>query len=117
VCCSWRVLPTSSSLHVLGEEGRQLIERDDVHAVVEVDVPRVRDDEQLLRLGGEPVGVLAELDGMGLLARDEQERAGRNRLDVVERIEVHELDVAGERRMRGQLRRAALRRELAAWRA
>src|SRR4051794_33115509 len=110
-------LSIPSSLQVVSEERRQLIERDDVHAVVEVDVPRVRDDEQLFRLGGELVGVLAELDGMGLLARDEEQRAGRNRLDVVERIEVHELDVAGQGRMRGQLGRAAFGRELAARRA
>src|SRR3954447_24592209 len=109
--------PPPLSLQVLSEEGRQLIERDKVHAVVEVDVPGVRDDEQFLRLGGELVGVFAELDGMGLLARDEEQRAGRNRLDVVERIEVHELDVAGQGRMRREFGRAALRSELAARRA
>src|SRR4051794_21545231 len=45
--------PPPLSLQVLSEEGRQLIERDEVHAVVEVDVPGVRDDEKFLRLGGE----------------------------------------------------------------
>ena len=85
------------------EKRRQLVERDELHAVIEVDVAGVRDDDQFLRLAGELVGVFAELEGMGLIAGDEEQRAGRNRLDVVERIEVHELDVAGQGRMRGQL--------------
>src|SRR5688572_14792440 len=48
---------------------------------------------------------------MSRVTRDEQHRARRNRLDVRERIEVHELDRTAQRRMRRELRRAALRRE------
>src|SRR3954466_5617741 len=103
---SFMTIPPYSLLQIDGEELRQSVEGDEVHAVVKVDVPRVRDDEQLLRLGGELVGVLAELDGMCLLARDEHQRTRRNRLDVVERIEIHEFDIARQRRMRGQLGRA-----------
>ena len=46
---------------MLTKEGRELVERDQVHAVVEIDMSRVRNDEQFLRLGGELVSVLAEL--------------------------------------------------------
>ena len=90
---------------ILGEEGRELVERNQVHPVVEVDVARAGNDEQFLRLAGELVGLLAELSGMRVVARDEQHRTRRDRLDVVERVEVHELHVAAERRMRRQLRR------------
>ena len=72
---------------------------------------------QFLRLGRAPVGVLAELARVRLVARDEQHRTRRDRLDVIERVEVHELDVAGQRRVRRQLRRSALGRELAPRRA
>ena len=58
-----------------------------------------------------PVRVFAELDGVRLFARDEQHGARGNRLDVRERVEVHELDVAGERRVRGELRGGAFRSE------
>ena len=48
------------------EERRELVERDQVDPVVQVDVARARNDDQLLRLGGAPVGVLAELAGVRL---------------------------------------------------
>src|SRR5205809_7940890 len=44
--------------------------------------------------------------------RDDKHRTRRNRLNIGERIEVHELDVAAQGRMRSEFRRAAFRREL-----
>ena len=69
---------------------------------------------KLLRLGGALVGVFAELPGMSFLPGDEKQGAGRNRLNIGKRIEIHELHVAGKRRMRGKLRRLSLRSKLAA---
>ncbi|MNU07865.1 hypothetical protein D3C72_2536530 [compost metagenome] len=62
---------------------------------------RTGDDVQLLRLGSALEGVFAELLGMRLVTRDEEQGARRNRLDVIERVEVHELDVAGQRGVGG----------------
>lgn len=45
---------------VLGEEGGQLVPRDEVNAVVEIDVAGTRDDVELLGLRSPAEGVLAE---------------------------------------------------------
>src|SRR3954454_4594498 len=52
------------SLQTVPEEGRELVEGDQGHAVVEVDVARALNQEQFLRLGGPLVRVLAELLGV-----------------------------------------------------
>jgi hypothetical protein len=88
---------------MLAEEAVQLIELDQVHAVVQVDVCGAGHDVEVLRFGP-LVGILAELAGVGLVACDEQHRAWRDRLDVTERVEVRELDVAGQGRVRGEFR-------------
>jgi hypothetical protein len=54
---------------------------------------------------------------MRFLARNEQQRSRRDRLNVIERVEVHEFDVARKCRMRGELGRSAFRSEFTAWRA
>src|SRR4051794_38135126 len=90
----------SSLLQVVTEEGRDLVEGDQVHPVVEIDMARTRNQQQFLGLGGTLVRVLAELPGMRLVARDEQHRARGDRLNVIERVEVHELHVAREGRVR-----------------
>src|SRR5215207_335605 len=102
---------------MLTEEALQLVERDQVHTIIQIYVPSVRHDVELLRLGGELVGILAELAGMSLVTRNEQHGTRRDRLDVVERVEVHELDVAGQGRMGGELRRLAFGSELTSGRA
>src|SRR5215213_7868526 len=95
----------SASFQIRFEERLQLVEGDQLHPVVEIDVAGPRDDEQFLRFGGPLVGVFAELPGMCLVARDEEHGAGRDRLDVLERVEVQELDVARQGRVRRQFRR------------
>ncbi len=82
---------------MLAEEPRQLIPRYDVHAVIEIDMPCTGDEEQLLRLGSTLVGIFAEFPGMRLVACDEEQGARRDRLDIHERVEIHELDIAGQR--------------------
>src|SRR5919205_2216302 len=62
----------SASFQIRFEESLQLVEGDQLHPVVEIDVPGPRDDDKLLRLGGPPVGVFAELPGVRLVARDEE---------------------------------------------
>ncbi len=52
---------------------------------------------QFLGLGSTLIGVFAEFTGVRLVAGDEQQRPGRDGLDVVERVEVHELHVAAQR--------------------
>ena len=54
---------------------------------------------------------------MRLVARDEQHRTRRDRLDVVEGVEIHELDVTGQGRVRRQFGRRTRGGELAARRA
>src|SRR3954449_2855175 len=87
------------SPQIVLEERSQLVEWDQVHPVVEIDMSGARDDHKFLWLTGKPVGLFAELPAMRVPASDEQHRTRRDRLDVIKRIEVHELHVAGERRM------------------
>lgn len=96
---------------VLAEERVELVPRDQVHAIVEIDVTGAADPDQFLRLGRPLVGILAELARVRLIAGDEEHRTRRDRLDVVERVEIHELDVAGQRRVRRETGRAALGRD------
>src|SRR5438552_14787302 len=67
---------------VLGEEGFELVERDQVGLVVEVDVAGVGDDVELLRLCRPLVGVLAVVPRVGVLSRDEEDGPRRDRLEV-----------------------------------
>ncbi|MNQ67343.1 hypothetical protein D3C85_818620 [compost metagenome] len=48
-------------------------------------------------------------------ASNEQQWARRDGLDVIERIEIHELHVAGQRRHGGCLWRCACRSDLTSW--
>src|SRR4051794_23261795 len=68
---------------MLTKEACQLIEGNEVHAVVEVDVTGCLDPNQLLRFGSALVGVFAEFLRMRLISGDEQHRAWRDRLNVV----------------------------------
>ena len=96
---------------MLREKGRELVERDKLHPVVEVNVAGAGNDDQFLWLTGKPVSLFTELSGMSVLTRDEKHGTRRNRLNVRERVKIHELDVTAERRVRGEFRRAALGRE------
>jgi hypothetical protein len=49
----------SSSNEMFLEDGGEQIEPNEVHAVAEIDAPRARDPDQLLRLGRVGPGVLA----------------------------------------------------------
>ena len=99
---------------MLVEERVQLVPGDELDPVIQVDVPGTWHDQQFLGLGRPPVGVFTELARVRLLARDEQHGARRYRLDVVKRVKVHELDVAGQRRVRRPFARRPCRREFAA---
>ena len=98
-------------LQVFRKEVGEFAEGDKACPVIQIHMPGSGDDIQFLRFRREPVRVFAELDGVRLFARDEQHGARGNRLDVRERVEVHELDVAGERRVRGELWGGAFRSE------
>jgi hypothetical protein len=91
---------TSPALaEIASEEVAQLAEGDEVHPVIEIHVTGPRDDDQFLGFGRPLIGVLAELDGMGLLTGDEEHRARRDSLDGREGIEVHEAADACKRRL------------------
>ena len=81
-------------LQIFRKEVGELAEGDKACPVIQIHMPGSGDDIQFLRFRREPVRVFAELDGVRLFARDEQHGARGNRLDVRERVEVHELDVA-----------------------
>src|SRR5206468_3994189 len=101
----------SCSFQMLLEKGRELVERDKFRPVVEVNVAGVGNNDQFLWLTGKPVGLFTEFSGMSVLTRDEKHGTRRNCLNVRERVEIHELDITAERRVRGEFRRAALGRE------
>src|SRR5438094_8821210 len=106
----------SCSFQMLHEKGSELVERDKLHPVVKVNMAGVGNDDQFLWLTGKPVRLFTELSGMSGLTRDEKHGTRRNRLNVRERVKIHELDVTAERRVRGELRRAAFGREFTSWR-
>lgn len=84
-----------------GRAGRtgQLVKGNQLDAVVQIHVAGTLYPVDLLRLPCPSVGVLAELAGMRDVAGDEEHWSGRDRLDVVEGIEVHEFDQAAEERL------------------
>lgn len=93
---------------MLIEKGRKLVKGNKVHPIIQIDVSRVRNDVEFLWLGGALVGIFAELPRMGIVTCNEQHGTRRNCLNVIKRIKVHEFDVAGQCRMRCQLRRRTL---------
>src|SRR5438876_7604355 len=107
----------ASPIQMFGEKGRELVEGDKLHPVVKVNVAGLGNDDQFLWLTGKPVSLFTELSGVRVLTRNEKHGTRRNRLNVRERVEVHELDVTAERRMRGEFRRATFGRVFASWRA
>lgn len=92
-------------LQSVPEERRQFFERDQIEPIIAVHMAGARNHQQLLGLARELVGLLAEFPGVGVFADDEEHRPGRNRLDIGKWIETHELDVAGQRRVRGEFGR------------
>src|SRR5512132_2663391 len=84
---------------VLGKELVELVERDQVGLVVEVDVAGVRDDVELLRLGRALVGVLAVVPRVRVLSRDEQDGPRRDPCEMREQREVHEGQAARRREL------------------
>lgn len=76
-----------------------------------------RDQEELFGLGSLRISILAEFKRVRLVSRDEQKRARRDCLDVVEGVEVEELDVARHGRLGRAVGVHALGGELAAARA
>src|SRR5215207_3398382 len=95
---------------VLGEELLQLVERDQVGLVVEVDVAGARDDVELLRLCRALVGVLAVVPRVRVFSRDEQDRPRRDPLDLREQREIHERQAARRRELGDRVRVIAARR-------
>lgn len=109
---------TASPLgEVRPEELRKLIKRNELNPIIKVDVTSSRDPNQLLRLGSTLIRVLAKLTRVRLIARDEQQRAGRDGLNVIEGVEVHKLRHARESRVRDGLECRALGNELRTRRA
>jgi hypothetical protein len=60
---------------MLIEELLKLAPWNEVHAIMEVDMSRTRNDEEFLGVRGKIYGVLAENPRMRLVARNEQDRA------------------------------------------
>lgn len=87
------------------EERREFFERDQIDPIIEIHMAGARNHQQLLGLARELVGLLAEFPGVGVFADDEEHGPGRNRFDIGKRIEIHELDVAGQRRVRSEFGR------------
>lgn len=60
---------------MLIEEAFQFVERDQIYAIVQIDVSSTRNDKKLFRIGGEAVGLLTEKARMRVLPGDEEHRA------------------------------------------
>lgn len=92
-------------LQSVPEERREFFERNQIDPIIEIHMAGVRNYQQLLGLARELVGLLAEFPGVGVTADDEERGPWRNRLDIGKWIEIPELDVAGQRRVRGEFGR------------
>jgi hypothetical protein len=90
---------------MLIEKGYQLIKRNQAHPIVQIDMSGVRNNIEFPGLGCPLISIFAEFLRVYIVTRDEQHETRRNRLNVIERVKIHEFDVTGQRRMRCQLRR------------
>jgi hypothetical protein len=97
---------------VRGEELLELVERDQIRLVVQVDVAGVRDDVKLLRLCRALVGVLAVVPRVCVLSRDEQDGPRRDPFDVRQQREVHERQAARRRELGDRVGVVAARRRV-----
>ena len=70
---------------VLGEEALELVERNEISTVVEVDVPCPGDYDELLGFGSLLVHGVGEVARMRILSRDEQDRPRGDVLQVRKR--------------------------------
>src|SRR5438046_10341160 len=66
------------AFQMLREKGRELVEWDKFHPVVEVNMACVGNDDQFLRLTSKPVCLFTEFSGMSGLTGDEQHMTRRN---------------------------------------
>ena len=73
------------------EECGELVKWDELRPVVEVDVAGAFDEVEFLRLGGFFVGGLAEAEGDGFTACNEEQRARGDGLDALEGVKVQKL--------------------------
>lgn len=65
----------SISNQVSAEEVDELAERDEIDAIIQIDVTGTRNPEKLLGLSRKPIPVLAKLTRVGLVTRDKEHRA------------------------------------------
>ena len=93
------------------------VERNEIHSVIEIHVAGAGNKDKFLWLGRPLVGIFAEFPGVSMVAADEEHRIEEKLSRFIERVEVHELDVAGQRRLCGELRRAVYGRVFTARRA
>ena len=82
-------------MEILAEERGDLVKGDQFGFIVQIHMAGPFHIIQFLGSLGPAVGVFAEFSGVGLITGDEQQGTGRNGLDILERIEVHELHIAG----------------------
>src|ERR1700712_1993060 len=82
--------PSCVTRQVFFEERLELVERNDVDAVVEVDVPSALHHDEVLGTAGLVVDVVAEVPRVRDVAGDQQDRS---RSDVVEVSQRPEVDV------------------------
>jgi hypothetical protein len=95
---------------MLLEKRLQLRPRDEIYAIVEIDVSRSANDEQLFWIRPEPVSMFAEDPRVRLIPGDEQNRTGGNPVQALERPKQGHLSVAGPRKGRRRTRMLAARR-------
>lgn len=65
----------SISNQVSAEEVDELAERDEIDAIIQIDVTGTRNPEKLLGLSRKPIRVLAKLTRVGLVTRNKEHRA------------------------------------------
>jgi hypothetical protein len=88
---------SAPAAEVLAEECGEPIEWDQCDPIVQVHMPGAGHNHQLLWLGGQVECLLAPVQGMGMFAGHEHHGAGRDGVDVGERVEVQELHGARAR--------------------
>lgn len=78
----------------MAEELKQPRERNQIHAIIQISMTNTRNPDNFLRFRSARIRIGAEFAGVSNIASNEQYRSWRNSFAVVERVEVHELDVA-----------------------
>ncbi len=95
------------------EKGYEFVDGNEIKLIVKVKMPRAFDNEKFFRFSRFCIGIFGKWAGMGIFSHDEKHRTGRNRFNIIERIEIHKFNVASHVRTGIYFKRLTVRNKFA----